>query len=298
MLIIIVFKNFGFVKSQSMLYFVRPFNERLSETTGMNCPHCDSSVTKGLKKLTSLGYKQFVCSDCGKQFNQRSGTALNFIMYPTDVVRTVVQYYYQFKVSLHDVVALMVMRGFHVTHQTVHNWVHRFGPALGMRLRARRYQKSNDRWHVDCTYLRIEGRWCYFYRAIDEKGDLIDVYLSDVRDQQAAENFFKQAAKTSGIYPEQITTDKEPALYPAIQAVFGEYTDHRDNNYLNNRIEQSHRGIKSRMRVMKGFKNIFCALRFCTVFEEIQQFFREKNKNLRTILSKFQTFNQLFQQAF
>ncbi|WP_423064337.1 DDE-type integrase/transposase/recombinase [Candidiatus Paracoxiella cheracis] len=77
-----------------------------------------------------------------------------------------------------------------------------------------------------------------------------------------------------------------------------EYTDHRDNNYLNNRIEQSHRGIKSRMRVMKGFKNIFCALRFCTVFEEIQQFFREKNKNLRTILSKFQTFNQLFQQAF
>ncbi|WP_423062857.1 IS6 family transposase [Candidiatus Paracoxiella cheracis] len=234
-----------------MLYFVRPFNERLSETTGMNCPHCDSSVTKGLKKLTSLGYKQFVCSDCGKQFNQRSGTALNFIMYPTDVVRTVVQYYYQFKVSLHDVVALMVMRGFHVTHQTVHNWVHRFGPALGMRLRARRYQKSNDRWHVDCTYLRIEGRWCYFYRAIDEKGDLIDVYLSDVRDQQAAENFFKQAAKTSGIYPEQITTDKEPALYPAIQAVFGEYTDHRDNNYLNNRIEQSHRGIKSRMRVKR-----------------------------------------------
>ena len=74
-------------------------------------------------------------------------------------------------------------------------------------------------------------------------------------------------------------------------------TDHCDNNYLNNWIEQSHRGIKSRCRVMKGFKNIFCALRFCTVFEETQQFFRGKSKNLRATVSKFQTFNQLFQHA-
>ena len=101
----------------------------------------------------------------------------------------------------------------------------------------------------------------------------MDVYLSDVRDQQAGEDFFKQAAKTTGIYPEQITTDKEPALYPAIEAVFGDYTTHRDNKYLNVRMEQSHRGIKSRCRAMKGFKDIFCALQFCTVFEETQQFF-------------------------
>lgn len=83
----------------------------------------------------------------------------------------------------------------------------------------------------------IEGCWCYFYRAIDEEGNLIDVYLSDVRDQQAAENFFRQVAKTSSIYPEKITTDKEPAFYPAIESVFGDYTDHRDNKYMNNRIE-------------------------------------------------------------
>lgn len=40
-------------------------------------------------------------------------------------------------------------------------------------------------------YLKIEGRWCYLYRAIDKKGDLVDVYLSDSRDQTAAEKFFK-----------------------------------------------------------------------------------------------------------
>ena len=106
----------------------------------------------------------------------------------------------------------------------------------------------------------------------------MDVYLSDVRDQKAAENFFTQAAKTTGVYPEKITTDKEPALYQAIDNVFGDYTDHRDNKFMNNRLEQDHRGIKSRYRSMKGFKNIFCALTFCTAFEEIRQFFRMKNK--------------------
>ena len=85
----------------------------------------------------------------------------------------------------------------------------------------------------------------------------MDVYLSDVRDQAAAETFFKQAALTTGVYPEQITTDKEPALTPAIENVFGDYTTHRDNKFMNNRLEQDHRGIKSRYKPMKGFKNVF-----------------------------------------
>ncbi len=153
----------------------------------MNCCHCQSNHTRSLNKATVLGYQQFICSDCGKQFNERSGTSFNFIMYPTAVVMMVIYYYYRFKVSLYDVVELMLMRGFHLTHQTVHNWVHRFGPELGIKLRSRRYKKASDRWHVDCTYLRIEGRWCYLYRAIDNEGNLVDVYLSDVRNQHAVE---------------------------------------------------------------------------------------------------------------
>jgi len=62
----------------------------------------------------------------------------------------------------------------------------------------------------------------------------VDVYLSDVRNQAAAEAFFKQAQKTTGITPIQITTDKEPALYPAIETVFGAATKHRDSKYKNN----------------------------------------------------------------
>ncbi len=122
--------------------------------------------------------------------------------------------------------------------------------------------------------MRIKGYWYYLYRTIDKEGNLVEVYLSESRDQAAAEAFFKQAKNTTGITPEQITTDKEPALYPAIAHVFGDETKHRDNKYMNNRLEQHHRGIKSRYRSMKGFKNLFCALIFCTAFEEIRQFFR------------------------
>ena len=173
----------------------------------------------------------------------------------------------------------------------------RFGIELALKLRDRRHGEAGLKWHVDATYLCIEGRWCYLYRAIDKEGNLVDIYLSDIRDQEAAENFFLQAENTTGITPDQITTDKEPALYPAMDNVFGNCTKHRDSKYMNNRIEQSHRGIKSRYKVMKGFKDIFCAQIFCTAFEEIRQFFRMKNKGPKIITSKINAFNQLLVQS-
>lgn len=93
----------------------------------MDCPHCQSANTTKIKKSSQLGYMQYRCGSCGKQYNERTGTKLNFIEYPTEVVMLAVHYYYQFKVSLDDVVKLMVMRGIHLSHQTVHNWVQTFG---------------------------------------------------------------------------------------------------------------------------------------------------------------------------
>ena len=140
-----------------------------------------------------LGYAQFHCRNCNRQYNERTGTKLNFIEYPTEVVMMAVHYYYRFKVSLDDVVELMAMRGLHLCHQTVHNWVQTFGIDLGLKLRSRRKGKAGAKWHVDATYIKVEGRWCYLYRAIDKEGNLVDVYLSAIRDQSAAEAFFEQA---------------------------------------------------------------------------------------------------------
>jgi len=126
---------------------------------------------------------------------------------------------------------------------------------------------------------------------------LVDVYISDVRNEAAAEAFFNQAKNFNGFRPEQITTDKEAALYPAMKSVFSNKVKHRDSKYMNNQIEQDHRAIKFRIGVMKGFKNIFCALKFCTVYEEIREFFRMRNKSRgerRSLLaSKINHFNNL-----
>lgn len=244
----------------------------------MNCSHCNSNNTRLCKEKTDLGYNQYRCRSCGKQYNERTGTPFNFIQFRNEIVMLAVHYYYRFRNSLDDVVELMKMRGISLSHQTVCNWVQVFGVELGLKLRIKRHGQSGKKWHADATYIRVEGRWCYFYRAVDKEGNLVDVYLSDVRDQEAAERFFRQAQKTTGVTPTQITTDKEPALYPAIKNVFSNDTKHRDSKYMNNNIESDHRVTKSRLSVMKGFKNIFCALKFCTVFEEIRQFFRMKNK--------------------
>ena len=187
----------------------------------MNCPHCESARTNKLNQSTQLGYQKYRCQSCGKQYNERTGTKLNFITHPTEIVMLVVQYYYLFKVSLEDVVKLMLMRGFALSHQTIHNWVHTFGTELALTLRDRRRGKCGLDWHVDSTYIKVEGRWCYFYRAIDAEGHLVDVYLNDVRDQAAAENFFMQAECTTGVTPDLITTDKEATFGIAIDEVFG-----------------------------------------------------------------------------
>ena len=263
----------------------------------MNCPHCDSNNIYECSTKTQLGYKQYRCRLCCKQYNERTGTKFNYIEYPTEIIMLVVYYYYRFKLSLDDVAEIMAIRGIKLSHQTIHNWSQTFGIELGLKLREARKGKSGKKWHVDATYLKIAGRHCYLYRAIDKQGNLVDVYLSDVRDQQAAENFFNQAHETSGVTPSQITTDKEKALYPAIKNVFSDNTKHRDCKYKNNCLEQDHRGIKSRYKVMKGFKDMLCALVFCTAFEEIRQLFRMAHKTRaekRSIIaSKFQQFNNL-----
>jgi transposase-like protein len=83
-----------------------------------------------------------------------------------------------------------------------------FGVELGLKLRSQRKGETGAK----ATYPKTEGCWCYFCRALDKEGDLIDVYLSDVRDQAAAEVFFKQAQKTTEITPKQITTNKEKTV--------------------------------------------------------------------------------------
>jgi hypothetical protein len=108
------------------------------------------------------------------------------------------------------------------------------------------------------------GKWCYLYRAIDRDGTLVDSMLSQTRNMDAAQRFFKQAISVVGHAPERVTTDGHVSYPRAIRETLGEEVIHRCNHHLNNRIEQDHRGIKQRYYPMRGFGSFTSASRECS----------------------------------
>jgi putative transposase len=116
-------------------------------------------------------------------------------------------------------------------------------------------------------YLKVRGRWCYLYRAIDRNGDLVDTMLSERRDMAAAKAFFRSAKSATGLAPGRVTTDGHGSHPRAIRATLGRRVRHRTSAYRNNGLEQDHRGVKGRIRCVRGFKAFGAADRFCRGYD-------------------------------
>jgi putative transposase len=149
-----------------------------------------------------------------------------------------------------------------------------FGPAAEGSTRGKLWASASADWH----YIKVKGRSVYLYRAIDRDGNLVDVLLSEKRDKAAAESFFRSARTVTGRVPERVTSDGHDAYPGAIKAAFGEEVRHRTNRYLNNHLEQDHRGIKQRIRPMGGFKSVASATRFCQAHDEVRNFLRPRSR--------------------
>ena len=119
------------------------------------------------------------------------------------------RWYLRCSLSLRDVEELLIERGLGVDHTTVWRWVQRYAPELEQRMR-RHLKSANKSWRVDETYIRIKGRWCYLYRAIDSAGPTIDFSLSALRDADAAKRLFRQALKDLS-HPQPPVINADPA---------------------------------------------------------------------------------------
>jgi putative transposase len=208
--------------------------------------------------------------------NERTGSPFNDVHAPTEIVFLVVFWRLRYKLSLRDLAEMFLARGFSLSHETVRAWEERFAPVFTAVLKAKRKGKVGKKWHVDETSIKVKGHWCYLYRAIDQFGNLVDVRLSKTRDLKAAEAFFQQSLQTVGHKPEKVTTDKHTSYPKAIRKSLGRKVKHRTSQYLNNRLEQDHRGVKQRYYPMRGFKAFESASRFCRAFEEQRQYFRSR----------------------
>jgi len=240
----------------------------------LSCPHCHSTAASARKPRTALGYKTFFCRTCKRRFNERTGSPFNDLQFPTDIVLMAVLWRLRYKLGLRDVAELLLQRGFEISHETVRSWEFRFAPLLSEHLRNHRRGKAGRSWYLDETYIKVSGRWCYLYRAIDRDGNLLDSMLSEHRDREAARRFLRRLIDGQGRKPLRLTTDKHPAYTKAIRWIVGRKVQHRQNQYLNNRMEQHHRPIKQRYYPMLGFGSFESASRFCSAFDELRNYLR------------------------
>ena len=111
---------------------------------------------------------------------------------------------------------------------------------------------------MDETYCRLNGRWAYCCRAIDQHGRIVDVYFSERRNAAAAHAFFERAIAETGVTPERVVTDTA-ACYPPVVRALLPAAEHRTSEYLNNGLERDHGHLKQRLRPMRGFKQLTSA---------------------------------------
>src|SRR5215831_1176337 len=214
----------------------------------MKCPHCQSGHTQERPERTELGYRRFRCRSCGREFNERTGTAFNRLQYPSDVLCLVVLWRLRYKLSLRDIAEMFLERGFIFPHVTVRLWETTFTPLLTERLRKHRYGQGSRQWHVDETLIKVDGQWVYLYRAIDHEGNLLDVRLSQTCDLAAARAFFRSARLISKRSPLRVTSDRHGSYPGALRLEFGPVVTRCTTRYANNVLEQSHRRVKQRTR--------------------------------------------------
>lgn len=182
-----------------------------------------------------------------------------------EIILLVVRWYLSYALSYRDIEEMMVERGISVDHSTINRWVIHYAPLLENEFRKNHKKTVGSSWRMDETYIKIKGVWHYLYRAVDKEGDTIDFMLSKKRAETAAKAFFVKAIGSSGL-PEKVTIDKSGANNAGINAINLQLIifallgctlmqiNIRQIKYLNNIVEQDHRGIKRITNSMMGFK--------------------------------------------
>jgi transposase-like protein len=163
-------------------------------------------------------------------------------------------------------------RGLDIHHTSVFRWVQEYSPEIDKRFRSH-LRPTNDSWRVDETYILVKGKQKYLYRAVDSQGNTLDFLLTAKRDALAAKRFFRKTLKAIHTStPRVITVDKNPAYPKAIKELkaakkLPEKVKLRQSKYLNNIVEQDHRGIKRLVKPGMGFGSFNTARRTIRGYE-------------------------------
>lgn len=195
-----------------------------------------------------------------------SKEAFKWRHFQTEIILLNVRWYLKYPLSYRNLENMMLERGLKVDHSTIGRWVLNYSPQIDEKTR-RHLKLTNDSWRVDETYIKVKGKWKYLYRAVDSEGKTLDFMLSARRNKEAAKRFFKKVLKARhNRQPRVINVDKNLAYPPAIEELKAEKVlDNkakiRQIKYLNNLVEQDHRGVKRITNAALGYQSFHTAYR-------------------------------------
>jgi putative transposase len=180
--------------------------------------------------------------------------------FPPDIISYAVWLYHRFNLSHRDIEDLLAERGIIVSYESIRLWCIKFGSKYARRLK-RRHQGYGDTFYIDEVFVKINGKQLYLWRAVDQDGEVVDVYLQANRNGAAAKRFFRRLIQSNQGEPRNIVTDKLRSYGVAHREVMPEAI-HVTDQYANNRAEQSHEVTRVRERGMRRFKSTSQAQRF------------------------------------
>jgi IS6 family transposase len=201
------------------------------------------------------------CAPCGRRQTDRSGSAFSGYRFSDEVIALAVRWYLRYRLSYVEAAEWLAERGVTVDPSTIFDWVQTFTPLFVEAAQQHRH-RVGSRGRVDGTLLKIGRRWRYLFHAIDEQGQVSDVYLSDRRDAASARAFFARALSATAVAPDRVTSDQAKCYPLALRAVLPA-AEHRCSKYLNNGLERDHQVLKGRVRPMRRLKTPATAGRFC-----------------------------------
>jgi putative transposase len=195
-----------------------------------------------------------------------------------EVIRLVVMMYVRYPLSLRNVEDLLFERGIDICHETVRKWWNRFGPMFASEIRRKRVQRMRQfthwRWHLDETYVKINGEMHYLWRAVDHEGEVLESFVTKERDKAAALKFIKKALKRHG-RTKAIVTDGLRSYGAALKAIGAAHLQ-ETGRWKNNVVENSHQPLRRRERAMSRFRRMKTLQKFASVHGSIHNHFSQE----------------------